>query len=208
MNYAHKLVAIEAGLTLHVPDNELVKSRYEVLLANNAATKFPFWAKIWPASTAMTAFLQTETSYIKGKRVLEIGAGVGLPSFVIAKHCSEIIISDYASEAITLIEKNIMHLGLTNAKAMCLDWNNFPSNITADVLLLSDINYAPTEFDALQDLIQRFLEQGSTIIIATPQRITASPFVEKLTQYIKRSELQQIGNEFELIDIRILILSL
>ena len=208
MNYAHKLVPTEAGLTLFVPDNELVKSRYEVLLANNAATLFPFWAKIWPASKAMTAFLQTETSYIKGKRVLEIGAGVGLPSFVIAKQCSEIIISDYASEAITLIEKNITHLGLTNAKAMYLDWNDFPANITADVLLLSDINYAPAEFNSLQELIQRFLAQGSTIIIATPQRITASPFVEKLAQYIKRSELQQIENEFELIDIRMLVLSL
>jgi predicted nicotinamide N-methyase len=208
MNYAHKLVAIEAGLTLHVPDNELVKSRYEVLLANNAATLFPFWAKIWPASTAMTTFLQTETSYIKGKRVLEIGAGIGLPSFAIAKHSSEIIISDYATDAITLIEKNILHLGLTNAKAMCLDWNNFPGNIKADVILLSDINYAPTDFNSLQILIKQFLAQGSTIIIATPHRITASPFVEKLAQYIKRSELQQIGNEFELIDIRILILSL
>lgn len=208
MNYADKLVAIEAGLTLYVPDNELVKSRYEVLVANNAATKFPFWAKIWPASKAMSAFLQTETSYIKGKRVLEIGAGIGLPSFVIAKHCSEIIISDYASDAITLIEKNIKHLGLTNAKAMYLDWNNFPSNITADVLLLSDINYAPTEFNSLLILIQRFLAEGSTIIIVTPQRITASPFVEKLTQYIKRSELQQIENDFEMIDIRILVLSL
>lgn len=208
MNYAHKLVPTEAGLTLHVPDNELVKSRYEVLLANNAATLFPFWAKIWPASKAMCTFLQTETSYIKGKRVLEIGAGIGLPSFVIAGHCSEIIISDYASEAITLIEKNITHLGLANAKAMCLDWNNFPSNITADVILLSDINYAPTEFNPLQELIQQFLTQGSTVIIATPQRITAGPFVEKIAQYIKRSELQQIENDFELIDIRILVLSM
>ena len=208
MNYAHKLVPTEAGLTLYVPDNELVKSRYEVLLANDAATLFPFWAKIWPASTAMIAFLQTETSYIKGKRVLEIGAGIGLPSFAIAKHSSEIIISDYATDAITLIEKNIAHLGLTNAKAMCLDWNNFPSNITADVLLLSDINYAPAEFNSLQTLIQRFLAQGSTIIIATPQRITASPFVEKLAQYVKRSELHPIQNELDMIDIRILVLSL
>ena len=207
MNYPHKLVPIQEGLTLYVPDNELVKSTYESLLANNAATLFPFWAKIWPASKAMCTFLQTETHYIKGKRVLEIGAGVGLPSFVIAKHSSEIIISDYATDAITLLEKNIKHLGLSNAKAMCLDWNHFPSDITADVILLSDINYAPAEFNSLLILIQRFLAQGSTIIIATPQRITASPFVEKLAQYIKRSELHPIQNEFELTDIRMLVLS-
>jgi predicted nicotinamide N-methyase len=208
MNYAPKLVPIEAGLTLYVPDKELVKTHYEVLLANDESTLFPYWAKIWPAAEAMCAFLQTETDFIKGKRVLEIGAGIGLPSFTIAAQTSTIIISDYAIDAIAFIEKNIKHLGLTNAKPMCLDWNNFPSNITADVLLLSDINYAPADFNSLQELIQRFLAQGSTIIIATPQRITASPFVEKLVQYIKRSELQRIQNEFELIDIRILVLSL
>lgn len=208
MNYTHKLVPINSWLTLYVPDNELVKPTYEGLLAKNAATVFPFWAKIWPAAKAMADFLEAELPYIKNKRVIEIGAGVGLPSFTIAKHAAEIIISDYATEAVELIEKNIEHLGLTNTKAMCLDWNDFPTNIKADVVLLSDINYAPTEFNALLHLIERFLTQGSTIIISTPERITASPFVEKINMYIKSSTFQTIENGLEQTKINILILKL
>ena len=208
MNYTHKLVPINSWLTLYVPDNELVKPTYEGLLAKNAATVFPFWAKIWPAAKAMADFLEAELPYIKNKRVIEIGAGVGLPSFTIAKHAAEIIISDYATEAVELIEKNIEHLGLTNTKAMCLDWNDFPTNIKADVVLLSDINYAPTEFNALLHLIEKFLTQGSTIIITTPERITASPFVEKINMYIKSSTFQTIENGLEQTKINILILKL
>jgi len=208
MNYKHKLVPIHSWLTLYVPDNELVKPIYEGLLAKNAATVFPFWAKIWPAAKAMADFLEAELPYIKNKRVIEIGAGVGLPSFTIAKHAAEIIISDYATEAVALIEKNITYLGLKNAKAMCLDWNDFPTNIKADVVLLSDINYAPTEFNALLHLIEQFLTQGSTIIITTPERITASPFVEKINTYIKSSTFQTIENGLEQTKINILILKL
>ena len=208
MNYTHKLVPINSWLTLYVPDNELVKPTYEGLLAKNAATVFPFWAKIWPAAKAMADFLEAELPYIKNKRVIEIGAGVGLPSFTIAKHAAEIIISDYATEAVELIEKNIEHLGLTNTKAMCLDWNDFPTNIKADVVLLSDINYAPTEFNALLHLIEKFLTQGSTIIITTPERITASPFVEKINMYIKSSTFQTIENGLEQTKINILVLKL
>ena len=208
MNYAHKLVLVQPALSLYVPDNELVKPTYEWLLAKNAATAFPFWAKIWPAAKAMADFLGAEEHYIKNKRVIEIGAGIGLPSFAIAQHTAEIIISDYATEAVALIEKNITYLGLKNAKAMCLDWNDFPTNIKADIVLLSDINYAPNDFNALQNLIQRFLAQGSTIIIATPQRITASPFVEKLQAYIKHKALQNVLEANGTVDISLLILSL
>ena len=54
-----------------------------------------------------------------------------------------------------------------------------------DVVLLSDVNYDPTQFDVLIHLIDKFILQGSTIILSTPQRIIASPFVQKLQAYIK-----------------------
>ena len=206
MNYTLKLVPIHSWLTLYVPDKELVKPTYEGLLAKNAATVFPFWAKIWPASKAMADFLEAELPYIKNKRVLEIGSGIGLPSFAIAKHVSEIIISDYATEAVELIEKNIKYLGLTNAKALCLDWNHFPTNIKAEVVLLSDINYAPDQFEVLYNVIKNFVEQGTTVIITTPQRITGKSFLDTLQPYLKYTIVQSVMELDQVIDVRILVL--
>ena len=211
--YPNKLKEVLDGLIIYVPEAAQLKTIYEQQLAKDNATPFPFWAKIWPAAKAMSSFLKSVPHWIAGKRVLEIGAGIGLPSFLIANQTQEIIISDHAPEAVALIEKNIEHLGLTNTKAMCLDWNNFPETINGETILLSDINYAPEQFEALIHLIKKFIAEGANIIIATPQRIMATPFVKAIQPFVKRTVLQmaedsnQDDNFKQKIDISILILS-
>ena len=89
---------------------------------------------------------------------------------------------------------------------MCLDWNHFPLHLIAETILLSDINYDPSEFEVLNQLIQYLLNQGSKLIITTPQRITATPFVNFLEPYIKRKHIQEVQHENQLLDISIFIL--
>ncbi|MES2005764.1 MAG: hypothetical protein V4450_14695 [Bacteroidota bacterium] len=208
MHYPDKLMEAEDGLILYMPDPEQVKPAYENQLTKDATTPFPFWAKIWPAAIAMSSFLKAEPHWIKDKHVLELGAGIGLPSFAMAQYASAMIISDHAPEAVTLMEKNIQYLGLQKVKAMQLDWNCFPEDINADTLLLSDINYAPDQFTPLLLLIRKFIEQGTSVILSTPQRITITPFAEALQPYIKRSVLQTVEQMGQLVDIRVLILSI
>ncbi len=207
MLYPVKLATIQDRITLFFPDPEQVKTVYEKQFLTDPATPFPFWAKVWPSSLALTSFLKKEIHLVEGKKVLEIGAGTGLPSFAVSHLAESMIISDHAAEAVELMEKNIQYLGLSNAKAMCLDWNHFPDDIQADIVLLSDVNYAPEQFEALLELIQRFLQQGSTVIIATPQRIMATPFVEALRLFIKLSMLEQVKEMDQTVDIRMLVLS-
>ncbi|MES2371165.1 MAG: hypothetical protein V4557_01210 [Bacteroidota bacterium] len=207
MIYPDKLITIQDGLKLYVPDPEQVKPLYEKLLDKDNTTPFPFWAKIWPSAEAMISFLKEEPHWIDGKHVLEVGAGIGVPSFAMAAHASAMIISDHAPEAVALIEKNIQYLGLQHVKAMCLDWNHFPGDMRAETVLLSDINYAPEQFGPLLALIRTFLEQGATIILSTPQRITITPFAEAIHPFIKRSVLQTVEHSSQTVDIRILVLS-
>ncbi|MEO8173133.1 MAG: hypothetical protein ABI581_08625 [Sediminibacterium sp.] len=208
MLYPHKLTRIQDGLELYVPDPERVKSVYEKLLAANPGTPFPFWAKIWPSAKELSSFLKDEQHWVSGKHVLELGAGIGAPSFLMAPYASTMIISDHATEAVALIEKNIQHLGLKNTKAMCLHWNCFPNDMKAETVLLSDINYDPDQFGVLLELIRKLLAEGSTIILSTPQRITINPFAEALQPFIKRSVLRTRKDGMQEVDIRILILSI
>lgn len=195
------------GFLLYVPVPELVRPTYEELLTVDTTVSFPFWAKIWASSRAMTLFLESEPTWIQSKRVLELGAGIGLPSFKLAHDAMKMTISDHDVEAVELLEKNIEFLGLKHAKARCLDWNDFPEDITADTLLLSDINYDPSQFKPLLNLILKFIDSGSTVIIATPERITASPFAMALEPFIQRSFLQSVVEMNQQIDIRMMILS-
>lgn len=207
MHYINKLTVIHSELSLYVPDPEWIKSTYEKLLANNGNTNFPYWAKIWASSRALATFLQNESKWIVGKSVLEIGAGIGLPTFNIAQQAATIIVSDYEPEAVALLEKNIQYLGLTNVKAMCIDWNQYPEDIYAETVLLSDINYAPDQFEVLLQLIHQLLDNRTTIIIATPRRISATLFAEKLQPFIKHTSLQKVEEDVSrFIEIQILIL--
>jgi predicted nicotinamide N-methyase len=200
------MTTLQEETTLYIPDPDQVKPVYEQNLLEDPETPFPFWAKIWASSLALTSFLKNNQEWVKGKRVLEIGAGIGLPSFSIAHLAESVVISDHAAAAVELMEKNIRHLGLENITALCLDWNHFHGEIKAEVVLLSDINYAPEQFDPLLKLIQRFLAERSLVIIATPQRIMGVPFVEKLSCYIiNRTEENIIEQETE-VEISILTL--
>ena len=186
--YPLQLVKLNTELTLYVPDPALIQSTYQKLVAENTETIFPYWAKIWASAHAMTRFLQEEPKWIQNKIVLEIGAGIGVPSLSIAAQTHKIIISDYAPDAVAVIQKNIEHLKLSNALAVCIDWNHIPDEIIADTILLSDTNYEPAAHNNLVSMIDAFINKGSTVILATPNRLASNPFIESVSKYIDRSK--------------------
>ena len=185
MPYPVQLTQISADKAIYIPAYKAVKTIYASLLKLDPNTPFPFWAKVWPSSIALHDVLKAHPYLIQNKHVLEIGAGIGLPSLMLAPITKSIQISDYEKEAVELLQKNIKNLQLQNAVALQLDWNNMPENMNAEVLILSDVNYDPTQFETLTKLIDKFIHQGCTIILSTPQRIMASPFIQKLEASIK-----------------------
>ena len=184
MQYPIQLTQITAKKAIYIPDYEQVKEIYTSLLNLDPNTPFPFWAKLWPSSIALLDVLKAHPHLIQNKHILEIGAGIGLPSLMMADVAKSIQVSDYDKEAVALLQKNIEHLQLQNAEALQLDWNAISENMQPDVILLSDVNYDPGQFDVLIHLIDKFMNQGCTIILSTPKRIMASPFVQKLEAYI------------------------
>ena len=207
MQYPIQLTQISAEKTIYTPIYEGVQEVYTSLLNLDPSTPFPFWAKLWPSSIALHDVLKNHPHLIQNKHVLEIGAGIGLPSLMMADITKSIQISDYDKEAVSLLQKNIEHLQIQNAEALQLDWNAIPENIQPEVILLSDVNYDPVQFDTLIYLIEQFIHRGSTIILSTPQRIMASPFVQKLEASIKEQYEVLVDENGILKEISILVLS-
>jgi predicted nicotinamide N-methyase len=207
MQYPVQLTQIGAEKAIYIPAYESVKTTYADLLELDPATPFPYWAKVWPSAIALHNLLQKHPSLIKDKTVLELGAGIGLPSLMIADVARSIQISDYDSEAVELLRKNIAHLQLQNVQALQLDWNALPEAIHPEVLILSDVNYDPTQFETLTKLIEKFIHQGCTIILSTPQRIMASPFVLALSEFIIADYVELVDENGVNQEISILVLS-
>ena len=191
--YPLELVSIKNGPSLFVPIPALIKTTYENLVASNPTTIFPYWAKIWASAYAILEFLQEQPLWIQNKIVLEIGAGIGVPSLSIAAQTHKIIISDYAPDAVEVIQKNIEHLKLTNALAVCINWNHIPDDIIADTILLSDTNYEPAAHNNLVSVIDTFINKGSTVILATPNRLASNPFLESVSKYMYHSTYYSIN---------------
>ena len=207
MQYQVQLTQIDAEKAIYIPAYEAVKTIYAALLELDPASPFPYWAKVWPSSIALHNVLKKHPSLIKDKTVLELGAGIGLPALMMAGITKSIQISDYDLEAVALLKKNIEHLQLQNAEALQLDWNNVPENLNPEVVILSDVNYDPTQFKTLTKLIEKFIHQGSAIILSTPQRIMASPFVLELASYIVAEYLELVDENKVTKEISILVLS-
>jgi predicted nicotinamide N-methyase len=173
-----------------VPDPLALQQSFTKQVQSDPSAQAPYWAQVWAAAYALCHFLAREPKHIQNKKVIELAAGLGLPSFLAAQIATSVICSDVSFEAVELMQQSIQQNKFSNCTAIVLDWNNLPTDLSADVILLSDINYEPQEFETLYKVIQRFISQGSSIIISTPQRLMAKPFIEKLEPFVvHRTEL-------------------
>jgi predicted nicotinamide N-methyase len=179
-------------LELLIPVQEEVKANYERLLRQGYAVPFPYWAQIWPAATALSTFLDIHGEYVFDKQVLELAAGLGLPSLVAAATgAKKVCVSDESEEAVQVLQQVIDHNRFKNMESRQLNWHQLPEDCHPDVLLLSDINYDPVEFDTLFQVLTGFLQKGTLIILSTPQRLLAKPFISRLMPWCIQQENMQ-----------------
>lgn len=179
-------------LDILVPDAEEVMVQYLHDRDKGIQRHFPYWSRIWPSAIAMAGFLERHKEYI-GSKVLELGAGLAIPSFVASRYATHVTAADFMEESVWLAKQNIIRLKLENVSAEQLDWSNLPGDIQADTVLMSDVNYSPKDFDTLQKVILRLLNAGSSIILSTPGRLAGKSFIEFLLPYIAYRETKDIS---------------
>jgi predicted nicotinamide N-methyase len=148
----------------------------------------PYWAKVWPAAIGLCYFLENNLSYIQNKTVLELAAGLGLPSIYAASFAQQVLASDIEPNAIPFIRESASLNNLLNLDVAIIDWSQVKNIEMPEVVLLSDVNYNPLSFTALLATIHRFLNVGSTIILSTPQRLMAKTFVSQLLPFCIQQE--------------------
>ncbi|HSK12578.1 MAG TPA: hypothetical protein VK907_05150, partial [Phnomibacter sp.] len=73
----------------------------------------------------------------------------------------------------------------TKLKTEKCHWDHIPGYVRPDVLLLSDVNYEPVVFDPLFEVMISYLNSGTTILLSTPHRLQARPFIEKIIPFVK-----------------------
>lgn len=198
MELSLNLKTLEIGsvkIEMYIPDPESVRQKYALEKTRYPETPFPFWARIWPSATALAEYLIGNPGIVKGKRVLELAGGLGLPSIVAAHYAEQVCCSDYIEEAVAVVSQTVWHNRIHNIDCKVYDWYNLPDTLSADVLLLSDVNYAPEVFDQLIMVCEKFLYSGTTIVLATPGRIMAKEFISRLEKWVKEKFEKAVDSE-------------
>jgi predicted nicotinamide N-methyase len=208
VSFPTQLQRVQIGKHLYdfyVPDLKSVQENYYKQKTESKTTPFPYWAKLWPAAIALSEFIDEHKELVEEKNVLELAAGLGLPSLVAARFATTVCCSDYIRDVLSIVEETIKHNALSNMYCRLIDWNQLPPMPSPDVLLLSDINYDESNFEVLQNLIIEFITRGTCVLLSTPQRLVAKRFIEALLPSCNYQEVKEIWDSHQKVFISILV---
>ena len=122
---------------------------------------------VWPASIALARLVSHCPSLVAGKRVLEIGAGLGLVGNAAAKAgAAEVLMVDLDADVLQLARRSIpenIPEDPSLANVQTLDWDDVPDDWPADrfdVVLAADVLYDDDAARGVADVVARALRAG------------------------------------------------
>lgn len=142
-------------------------------------TEFPFWVKLWEAAMVLSYVLASLPDP-KGKRLLEIGAGLGAPGIAAAACGFDVTLSDYEDIIMDFQKVSVAASGLTDVNCVHLDWLDPPELKPFDFLAAAEVLFREEFFEPLLDVFQRYLKPGGSIFLAHDAKRKCLPlFLEK-----------------------------
>ena len=171
-----------AGRTIELPSGEL-----RILQPSEAADLpdagpvewapvVPYWAVLWRSGVALAREL--EGLPLAGRRVVELGCGLAVPSIAAARAGASVLATDESGEALALAARNAAANGVRIETAH-VDWAEPGALIeraSFDLALAADVLYERGAVGVLLSLLPRLTPEA---LVADPGRPAAEAFVEQ-----------------------------
>lgn len=155
--------------------------------------RLPYWAEVWPSSLVLAARLASAPP--AGRRVVEVGCGVGVPAVVCALGGADVLATDWYAEALAFTQANAAAAG-ARLETMLADWAAPPPALLArppaDLVIGADVLYEERNGPALADLLPRLLAPGGEALVADPRRPHAPGLIEPLVDAGWSHEMEEV----------------
>jgi predicted nicotinamide N-methyase len=133
----------------------------------------PYWAELWPSGVALAEHVGARD--LRGMRVVELGAGLGLPSLAAALRGADVFATDWAEDAVAVLAANAARNGIA-LRAEVVRWDEPERFGTGwDIVLAADVLYEQRNADQLLELLPRL--DAQEILFAEPGRPFAKDFL-------------------------------
>jgi predicted nicotinamide N-methyase len=137
----------------------------------------PYWAQLWPSAIALARVVAGLRP--AGRRVLELGCGLGLPSIAAALEGAGVLATDWSPDAVAFAATNASRNGASLRTAVC-SWTSpepLLDEAPWDLVLAADVLYEARNVDALLELLPKLVEGSGEVLLADPGRRPAERFL-------------------------------
>jgi predicted nicotinamide N-methyase len=156
-------------------------------IAADPEQNLPYWAEIWPSGIALAGAILRHPERVRGRRVLELGCGVGVSAAVALASGARLTVTDYAPEALALTRLTCLrHTGREPEAAETVNWRD-PASLRAlvaeapfAVVLGADLLYERRDIVPLLAALEILLAPGGAVWLAEPGRPPAIEFLDAL----------------------------
>ena len=144
-----------------------------------SSAAWPIFGMLWPSGRVLAHVMLTFE--LRGKRILELGCGLALPSLVVHRRGGDITASDCHPLAESFLLENLSLNKLPPMKYLTGHWSRRnPQLGSFDVLIGSDVLYDREQPAALAEFIQAHADQDAEVLIVDPDRGNRASFNRKM----------------------------
>ncbi|NXL91147.1 MET23 protein, partial [Alectura lathami] len=121
---------------------------------------------VWPCAVVLAQYAWFHGRSLRGRRVLEIGAGVSLPGLVAAKCGAEVILSDSEElpQCLAICQKSCLMNSLPQVPVIGVTWGRISPELLSlapvDVILGADVFFDPKDFEDILTTVYFLLEKN------------------------------------------------
>lgn len=139
--------------------------------------RLPYGIALWPSAIALAHEVAARS--LSGVRLLELGAGTGLPGIVAAALGAQVVQTDRNAAALVVCRMNAAANGAL-LEQRAADWTRWSDTGTYDFIVGADILYADSVHPQLRHIFERNLAPGGRLLLSDPFRSESIQLLEAM----------------------------